>query len=162
MGSFDPSPGTCSFGLRGEIMGAIGGSPVVSQDVADIGCADPSPGYAWQLLFQGWAPLSQTASGTSFSSSQPVTMRRSASPSSSAACEDDQTPANVTLTFTQSTGGYDFAAASVSADYLRGVDISIQAGPSTCDLASATITLTGEQRGEQLKFTDVHYRACPE
>jgi hypothetical protein len=89
-------------------------------------------------------------------------MTRSSSPTSSTLCEDDHTPNTVILTFSKFVGSYDFANGSVSPDYLRTVDIQVTVGPSSCDLVSATLSVTGEQKADQFKFVDSTSQICPD
>ncbi len=159
--SVPTSPATCQFALSGgQIVGRIGGEPVVSPNSGYLLCKDASPGYYGDFLFPGggrqpdWKPLSEASIGDSFISTLPLGQRLYSTPTSSTECRDDNVTSSVSATVLAAAGTYHFADATVSPDYLRRVHLDIVAGPSVCGLVELMVSLTAEQGPDQLHFVD--------
>jgi hypothetical protein len=158
----DLKPGECQLTVTSIEAGPVGGSahspPIPTTYIT---CSDVSSGRTWDLLFQGWQLLSDARPGGVFHDTRPAFFRFQPLEATQR-CDDDQTPSSVTLTVLESVGAFSFSDASVSADYLRRLDLQVTFGPSRCGLESGSISVVVEQGPEQLKFRDSTERACPE
>ena len=157
----DLKPGECQLTVTSTQAGPVGGSAHGPIQTTYIRCSDVSTGRTWDLLFQGWQLLSDARPGGVFHDTRPAFFRFQP-PEATQRCDDDQTPSSVTLTVLESMGAFSFSDASVSADYLRRLDVQVTFGPSRCGLESGSISVVVEQGPEQLKFRDSTERDCPE